>query len=260
MISEIPQVQRLEFEIIPGIPMIGNGDSLAEILFEALSNAGQELISGDIVVVAQKIVSKAEGRLVPLSSVVPSKAAIALALETEKEPALCQLILDESESVLRKKPGVIIVRHKLGHVGANAGIDQSNIDHVDGDCALLLPLDPDQSARSLRSDLGKMAGCDIGVIICDSMNRPWRLGTIGGAIGCAGISVLDDLRGGEDMFGRELKVAMVNRADSLAATATLMLGETTEGTPALLIRGLAAEDSEQTTQDMMRPLEDDLFK
>jgi coenzyme F420-0:L-glutamate ligase/coenzyme F420-1:gamma-L-glutamate ligase len=259
MSNEVSSIQRLEFELIPSIPMIGEGDALAKILFEAMTNAGQRLVEGDVLVIAQKIVSKAEGRLVPLSSVVPSDAAIALAGETEKEPALCQLILDESDCVLRKKPGVIIVRHKLGHVGANAGIDQSNIDHVDGDCALLLPVDPDLSARTLREELCALAGCDIGIIICDSMNRPWRLGTIGGAIGCAGIHVLNDLRGGEDMFGRELKVAMVNRADSLAATATLMLGETTEGTPALVIRGLNAEYGEQTTQDMMRPLEDDLF-
>jgi coenzyme F420-0:L-glutamate ligase/coenzyme F420-1:gamma-L-glutamate ligase len=210
-------------------------------------------------VVAQKIVSKAEGRQVELARVTPSSEARRLAAETDKDPALCQLILDESATVLRKKPGVIIVRHRLGHVGANAGIDQSNIEHADGDSALLLPLDPDASARRLREAIGTAGGCKIGVIIADSMNRPWRLGTIGGAIGCAGVEVLDDLRGGADMFGRELKVAMVNRADSLAATATLLMGETVEGTPAVLVRGLLPVDTTQTTADMMRPLEEDLF-
>jgi coenzyme F420-0:L-glutamate ligase/coenzyme F420-1:gamma-L-glutamate ligase len=260
MSAAIQPAQRLSFEVIPGIPMVGNGDPLAQILLRAMSDAGIVLADGDLLVVAQKIVSKAEGRLIRLDSVTASPEAVRLATETEKDPALCQLILDESDTVLRKKPGVIIVRHKLGHVGANAGIDQSNIEHGDGDSALLLPVDPDRSAHGLRDQIGQSTGCQIGVLICDSMNRPWRLGTVGGAIGCAGVQVLDDLRGGQDMFGRELKVAMVNRADSLAATATLLMGETTEGTPAVLVRGLAPVQSDETTQDMIRDLEDDLFR
>jgi len=162
--------------------------------------------------------------------------------------------------MLRKKPGVIIVRHRLGHVGANAGIDQSNIEHANGDAALLLPIDPDHTAKTLCADILAATGCRIGVIIADSMNRPWRLGTVGCAIGCAGVHVLDDLRGGEDMYGRELKVAMVNRADSLAATATLLMGETIERTPLVVIHGLPVVDSLETAADMIRPLEEDLFR
>jgi len=251
---------KLEFEVIPGIPMISAGDDLGEIIACALAAGGLRLNNGDVVCIAQKIVSKAEGRQIALKDVVPGEAARQLAEETDKEPELCQLILDESETVLRKKPGVIIVRHRLGHIGANAGIDQSNIEHGADDAALLLPTDPDASARQLRDDLVGRCGVRIGVMITDSMNRPWRLGTIGGAIGVASVEVLEDLRGGQDMFGRELKVAMVNRADSLAATATLLMGETTEGTPAVIIRGLRPVTTTHTTADMMRPLADDLFR
>ncbi len=255
-----PPISNLQFLVIPNIPLINAGDRLVEILLPAIEASDVQLIEGDILVVAQKIVSKAEGRQVSLSSVMPSPEAQRLAHETEKEPALCQLILDESAEILRKKPGVIIVRHRLGHVGANAGIDQSNIEHGDGDSALLLPLDPDQSARTLRDQFFKQTGKRLGILISDSMNRPWRLGTTGSAIGCAAVQVIDDLRGGKDMFGRELKVAMVNRADSLAAAATLLMGETIEGTPLVVVRGLPPSDSCETAADMIRPLEDDLFR
>ncbi|HCU89278.1 MAG TPA: coenzyme F420-0:L-glutamate ligase, partial [Gammaproteobacteria bacterium] len=177
-----------------------------------------------------------------------------------KEAALCQLILDESVEILRKKPGVIIVRHRLGHVGANAGIDQSNIDHENGDSALLLPVDPDRSACTLREEIYRKLGKSVGVLISDSMNRPWRLGTVGSAIGCAGIQVIDDFRGAEDMFGRELKVAMLNRADSIVATATLLMGETTERTPLVVVHGFPVMDTPETTADLIRPPEDDLFR
>lgn len=228
MSAPVPPIPTLQFETVPGIPLIRPGDDLVEIITEALAQANRILRDGDIVCVAQKIISKAEGRQFRLADVKPGDAARALARETDKEPALCQLILDESAAILRQKPGVIIVRHRLGHVGANAGIDQSNIEHGDGDEALLLPVDPDASAQRLRAGLHERLGVSVGVMITDSMNRPWRLGTIGGSIGVAGVQVLDDLRGGEDMFGRELKVSMVNRADSLAATATLLMGESVE--------------------------------
>ncbi|MGR9092000.1 MAG: coenzyme F420-0:L-glutamate ligase [Gammaproteobacteria bacterium] len=259
MSARVPSIPTLQFETVPGIPLVQPGDDLVEIIAQALTHAKQTLRDGDIVCVAQKIISKAEGRQFTLADVKPGDAARVLAAETDKEPALCQLILDESESILRKKPGVIIVRHRLGHVGANAGIDQSNIEHGDGDAALLLPVDPDASAAQLRAGLRERLAVNLGVMITDSMNRPWRLGTIGGSIGVAGVEVLEDLRGGEDMFGRELKVSMVNRADSLAATATLLMGETIEGTPVVLIRGLPPVDTTQTTADMIRPAADDLF-
>ena len=245
---------------VPDIPMIVSGDNLGEIIASAIELASIELASGDIVMVAQKIVSKAEGRLVALADIEPSTEAQALAAETDKDPALCQLILDESAEILRKKPGVIIVRHKLGHVGANAGIDQSNIEHGGGDAALLLPEQPDHSATLLHEFLSKRFGCHIGIIIADSMNRPWRMGTLGAAIGCAGVQVLDDLRGGEDMYGRELKVSMVNVADSVTAAACLLMGETTEGRPVVVVKGLAKVSDNANAADIARPLEDDLFR
>ena len=172
---------------------------------------------------------------------VPGAAAQALAARTEKDPRLVQLILDESACVLREKPGVLIVRPRLGHVGANAGIDQSNIEHDGGEAALLLPRDPDASAAALHAALRAATGRHVGVVIADSMNRPWRLGTVGGAIGCAGLEVLDDRRGQHDLFGRELKVTMINRADSIAALATLLMGESIEATPVALVRGFGVD-------------------
>ena len=250
----------LAMQIVPGIPLIKPGDPLSEIIEAHVRRAAIEPEDGDVLVVAQKIVSKAEGRQFRLSDVSVGDEAQALALETEKDPALCQLILDESAEVLRKKPGVIIVRHRLGHVGANAGIDQSNIEHDGGDTALLLPVDPDASALRLHIALSEAFDRHLGVIIADSMNRPWRMGTLGAAIGCAGVQVLDDLRGGEDMYGRELKVSMVNIADSVTAAACLLMGETTEGTPLVVVKGLAKVAEGEKAADIMRPIEDDLFR
>ena len=250
----------LTFHVLPEIPLIKAGDDLAAILLAALQRTGVALTEGDLLVLAQKIVSKAEGRLIPLATVTPSPRAVELARATDKDPRLVQLILDESTEVMRKKPGVLIVRHRLGNVGAHAGIDQSNIEHVGGDAALLLPVDPDASAQALHAKLHEMTGLRLGVIIADSMNRAWRMGTIGGAIGCAGLKVLDDLRGTADMFGRELKVTIINRADSLAATACLLMGESVQQTPAVLIQGLPFESTTQTARDIIRPLADDMFR
>lgn len=251
---------QMSYTVVPAIPMIKSGDDLSQILIAALENSDSVVEAGDILVIAQKIVSKAEGRLIRLQDVTVSEAAQALALVTDKEPELCQLILDETDVVMRKKPGVTIVRHKLGHVGANAGIDQSNVEHKDGESALLLPVDPDNSAMLLHKTLSNHFNCHLGVIIADSMNRPWRLGTLGAAIGCAGVQVLNDLRGGADMFGRELKVSMVNTADSITAAATLLMGETTEGTPVVLVKGLTPNFSTENASNIMRPLEDDMFQ
>lgn len=250
----------LQFHVIEGLPMVRAHDDLAALLAVGLGRTARPLGDGDVLVVAQKIVSKAEGRLIPLASVTPGPEAVALARDTDKDPRLVQLILEESSGVMRKKPGVLIMRHRLGFVGAHAGIDQSNIEHEGGECALLLPVDPDASARQLRSDLHRLTGHRLGVIIADSMNRAWRLGTIGGAIGSAGLTVLDDLRGTQDIFGRELKVTVINRVDSLAATATLLMGESVQRTPAVLIKGLPAEDSTQCARDLVRPLAEDMFQ
>lgn len=250
----------LALHVLPGIPLIEAGDSLAGILYAALARLPVPLADGDVLVLAQKIVSKAEGRLVRLSDVTPSARAEALGAETAKDPRLVQLILDESIEVMRKRPGMLLVRHRLGNVGAHAGIDQSNIDHAGGEGALLLPVDPDASAQALHEALFALCGKRIAIIIADSMNRAWRLGTIGGAIGCAGLQVLDDLRGSGDMYGRELKVTIINRADSLAAAACLLMGESTEQTPAVLVQGLPWRPTAQTARDIIRPLEEDMFR
>ncbi len=250
----------LTFTAISGMPMVRSGDDLPTLILAALTAQQLRLEPGDILVIAQKIVSKSEGRQLALATITPSPEAIALAQETDKDPRLVELILRESTTVLRKKPGVLIVRHRLGLVGAQAGIDQSNIEHDADDHALLLPVDPDASARRIRDSIAAKTGVHPGVIVSDSMNRPWRLGSIGGAIGSAGIAVLDDRRGGHDIYGRELKVTLVNRADSIATAATLVMGETTEKTPVALVRGFPAEDSAQTARDIVRPLEEDMFR
>lgn len=249
----------LIIEPVPGMPVVKAGDDLVKQIVDALRAADMSLQDGDIVVIAQKIVSLSEGRTVPLNGVEVSRAAQELAARTDKDPRFVELILRESAEIIRHKPGVIIARHRLGLIGANAGIDQSNIDHANGECALLLPEDPDQSATTLREALMASTGRAVGVIISDSMNRPWRLGTIGAAIGSAGVVVLDDRRGESDLYGRELKVTMTNRVDAIAAAAVLIMGETTELTPVAIVRGLSAEDSAQTARDCVRPLADDLF-
>jgi coenzyme F420-0:L-glutamate ligase/coenzyme F420-1:gamma-L-glutamate ligase len=170
-----------------------------------------------------------------------------------------ELILQESTAIVRQAPGVLIVRHRLGLVCANAAIDQSNISHDAGESALLLPLDPDRSARRLRKALQQASGRRLGVIISDSTNRPWRLGTLGCAVGSSGITVLDDRRGETDLFGRELKVTMINRADSIATAATLVMGESTERIPVAVVRGFRAENSTDVAADAIRPLAQDLF-
>ncbi len=273
----------LGFFAVPGLPMVQSGDDLANLLAEALSKTDFDLTDADVVCIAQKIVSKAEGRAVPLAKVQPGPEAVRLARETEKDPRLVQLILDESTEVMRQRPGVLIVRHRLGFVCAHAGIDQSNIDHGDGEHALLLPTDPDRSAAELRTGLFEQTGRSVGVVITDSHNRPWRLGTVGMAIGASGIGVLDDRRGTTDLYGRELRVTLSNRADAIAAAATLLMGETIEQVPVVIARAIAPPESgatpesgaadgtiatgviaplgsDDTAKSINRPLEEDLFR
>lgn len=250
----------LKIFTLTNLPLVRAGDDLAELIDAGFEHEGFLFRDDDIVVVAQKIVSLAEDRLVQLARIEPSPAAIELAAETEKDPRLVELILRESSEIVRKKPGVLIVRHRLGLVGANAGIDQSNVDHSAGECALLLPEDPDRSAGRLRKSLMRSTGKRLGVILSDSMNRPWRLGSTGTAIGSAGVTVLDDRRGEHDLFGRELKVTIINNADAIAAAAVLVMGETTERIPVAIVRGLQTVDSEQIARDCIRPVAEDLFR
>ena len=261
------QTETPQFRVIglPGIGMIERDDDLVAVIVQALEQNGLTLEHGDVVCVAQKIISKAEGCLVSLNDVEPTEQATVLAEATHKDPRMVQLILDESSEVMRHKPNVLVVRHNLGFVGAHAGIDQSNVDHSDGEMALLLPKDPDASAAALRDALQQHYGADLGVIITDSHNRAWRMGTIGSAIGCAGVTVLDDSRGGEDIYGRTLQATLVSRADALAGAATLMMGETTEKLPVVILRGLPPEqtlsdDPNQTAQLINRPLDEDMFR
>ena len=244
--------------------MVQPGDDLSGLILEALAANELTLVDGDILCLAQKIVSKSEGQLVALADVTPSQQATELAVETDKDPRMVELILRESSELLRKRPGVLIMRHRLGIVGAHAGIDQSNVDHGAGEQALLLPQDPDASAAALRAELKARTGTQLGIIITDSQNRPWRMGTTGCAIGAAGLTVLDDHRGGTDIYGRELKVTLINRADAIAAAATLVMGETTEKIPLALVRGMPAETDDATSGHnaamINRPLEEDLFR
>lgn len=244
---------------LPGIPLVEAGDELGELIGTALRSAQIAPDDGDVLVVAQKIVSKAEGMMVRLDSVTPSARAQSIAVEVNKDPRLVELILRDSTDIVRQAPGVLITRHRLGLVSANAGIDQSNVDHVEGELALLLPRDPDRSAASLRAALGAQFGTAPGVIISDSVNRPWRLGSVAIAIGSAGLQVLDDRRGSRDLYGRELKVTMVNQADVLATAAVLVMGESTERTPVALIRGCGGLMGKQAARDSVRPVEEDLF-
>lgn len=255
---------RLEILALPGIPQVRAGDDLADFLVNAITAAGLVLEAGDVLVLAQKIISKAEGRTVRLAEVQPSDAARQLAADTGKDPRLAQLILDESRDLVRVRkgaPGVVVVEHKRGWIHANAGIDQSNVNAGDpGQWALLLPEDPDASAAALRAALHQRTGVLVGVLINDSFGRAWRVGTCGVALGSAGITTVADLRGQKDMFGRTLEVTVVGRGDEIAAAASLVMGQSGEGTPAVLIRGLPVENSTATAADLIRPRHEDLFR
>ena len=244
--------------------MVKAGDDLAALIVSALATSEQSLRPADVLVVAQKIVSKAEGRLVDLREVTPSVRAKDLAAATGKDARLVELILSESAQVLRHRPGtpggpgVLIVVHRLGMVLANAGIDQSNVggsDHV-----LLLPLDPDRSAAEIRRKLRDATGVDAGVVIIDSIGRAWRNGTIGTAIGISGIPGLLDLRGRPDLFGRRLESTEVGLADELAAAASLVMGQAAEGRPVVLVRGLGYQRRDGAASELVRPREKDLFR
>ena len=241
-----------------GIPSIAAGDNLAAIALAGLQESDERLREGDVLVFAQKIVSKAEGRAVDLASVVPSTRALKLANETDKDARLVELILRESSEVLRHRPGLLIVVHRLGFILANAGIDRSNVGG--GDHVLLLPVDPDASAARIREDLRAKTGLDVAVMIIDSIGRPWRMGTIGTAIGVSGIPALLDLRGHPDLHGRLLESTEIGLADELAAAASLAMGQADEGTPIVLARGVPYARREGSARELLRPKDMDLFR
>ena len=247
-----------------GMPMFAPDMSVAAELLAAIDRSDEALRDGDVLVVAQKIVSKAEGRLVRLADIAPGDEAKRIAAETAREPQAVQAILDESSAILRATPAAIIARHSTGHVLANAGIDASNVEGGDEGTVLLWPVDPDASARAIRAEIHKLAGVRPAVVIADSMGRAWRIGTVGAAIGCAGLTVLDDQRGrGQDLFGRTLQATVIAVADSLCGTASLAMGEGAEGTPAALVRGadrwITLDDGPGAASGL-RPVAEDMFR
>jgi len=255
------QTTRIELIGLADLPVIRPGDDLCELISAALARNDLPLAAGDIVVVAQKIVSKAEDRFVDLATVTPSERAQQIAAEHAKDPRLVEVILTESRRIVRQHRGVLITEHRLGYVMANAGVDQSNVAPPDGrERALMLPLDPDGTAAKLRRELSARHGCDVAVIINDSFGRPWRQGTTGVALGAAGLPALVDQRGSPDLFGRTLHVTVVALADEIAAAASLVMGEAAEGIPVAVVRGLAWTAPPNPAQSLIRPADEDLFR
>jgi coenzyme F420-0:L-glutamate ligase/coenzyme F420-1:gamma-L-glutamate ligase len=249
------------FIALAGVPLVEPGDDLAGVVLGALAASREELRDGDVLVIAQKIVSKAQGRLVRLDSVEPSPEARALALEVDKDPRLVELILRESTEVVRHRRDVLIVAHRLGLVMANAGIDMSNVQHeAADDTALLLPEDPDAACAALRSALKAATGADVAVIINDSHGRAFRNGTVGVAIGASGLAALSDQRGRRDLFGRRLQITEVGIADEIAAAASLLMGQADEGRPIVLARGLPLARAEGNAAQLIRAKAMDLFR
>jgi len=259
---------------LANIPLIRHGDDLADILVKALHTNAIQLQNGDILVLAQKIISKAEGRMVNLATVTPSDGALKLAGPTQKDPRVVELILQESKEILRTRPGAIIVEHKLGFVCANAGIDHSNVSPLpyrgEGsgvmanenpeNWVLLLPENPDHSAEQIREKIETASGTHIGILIIDSHGRAWREGTVGTAIGIAGLPGIVDLRGKPDLFDFRLQITQVGVADELAAAASLVMGQAAEGTPAIHVRGFPYPLREGSLKELLRPKEQDLFR
>lgn len=250
----------IELIAVCGLPLIEPGADLAALVIDNLAKAHVALREHDVLVFAQKVVSKAEGRCVDLTQVVPSPRAHAVAQQVGKDARLVEVILSESRQVVRQRPDVLIVEHRLGYVMANAGVDQSNVaDAAAGDRALLLPEDPDASAERLRAALMQRAACQLAVVINDSFGRPWRRGATGVAIGCAGLAAWRDLRGQADLFGRRLRVTEVATADEVAAAASLLMGQANEGIPVVLVRGMTLDAPPLPARSLVRPAAENLF-
>jgi coenzyme F420-0:L-glutamate ligase / coenzyme F420-1:gamma-L-glutamate ligase len=256
--------ERVEAFAVPGLPLVGRGDDVPELVTGALRGAGTELRHGDILVVTSKILSRAEGRFVELPRVEPSERALEIARHVKKDPRVIELILRESTAVSRQVPGVLVVRHRLGFVVANAGIDMSNAVPPDappgsGPWALLLPEAPDASAAAIRARVEREAGVRIGVVITDSFGRPFRVGTVGAAIGVSGLPPLWDRRGELDLHGRPLEITVTALADQVAALADLVAGQAAERRPVVLVRGLHFDPSEEKASALLRKAEEDLY-
>jgi coenzyme F420-0:L-glutamate ligase/coenzyme F420-1:gamma-L-glutamate ligase len=255
---------RLEAIAVPGVPLVGRGDDVPAIVERALAGAGLAPSDGDVLVVTSKLLSRAEGRFVELPGVTPSARAVDLGKAIGKDPRVVELILRESTSISRQAPGVLVVRHRLGFVVANAGIDASNAvppgaPPGSGPWALLLPAAPDASARAIRAHVEEGSGKRLGVVITDSFGRPFRLGTVGVAIGVSGLPPLWDRRGEADLFGRALEQTITALADQVAAVADLVAGQAAEGRPLVLVRGLRFDPSDDGAGALLRDPAGDLY-
>jgi coenzyme F420-0:L-glutamate ligase/coenzyme F420-1:gamma-L-glutamate ligase len=259
----MPRPDTVTLSGLPGIPLIRPGDDLAAVILSSLSFADLELQDRDVIVIGQKVVSKAEGRLRNLADVRPGDAARRLAEQTEKDPRLVELVLAESRRVVRTRPGLILVEHRLGFICANAGIDHSNVageEKREEAWVLLLPEDPDASARRIRARLIEATGANVAVLVIDSHGRAWRMGTVGVVIGAAGFPCLVDLRGREDLFGYRLRVTEVGLGDEVAAAASMLMGQAAEGRPVIHVRGLSYPDRDGSLGELLRPADQDLFR
>ena len=250
--------KKLTIEALPGISRVNKGADLVALIGDAMDRCDRRAADGDVFVIAQKIVSKAEGRVVKLADVNPSEKAKTLARKTDKDPRLVELILGEADEVVRYRKDVLVVAHRLGIVHANAGIDRSNVDSED--VVLLLPEAPDASAREIRKGLEARYGVRLGVVISDSTGRAWRIGTVGLAIGASGVETVQDLVGRPDLFGRPLEATVIGHGDELAAAASIIMGQADEGIPVVLISGLRASTTNQTAADLLRSKTEDLFR
>jgi coenzyme F420-0:L-glutamate ligase/coenzyme F420-1:gamma-L-glutamate ligase len=253
---------RLELIALQTLPLISAGDDIGQLIVAALERESLKLAAGDVLVLAQKIISKAEGRLVELATVTPSRRARALAQRNGKDPRVIELILRESRKVLRVGKEVLIVEHRSGFILANAGIDQSNVNADGGNgSALLLPEDADASAAKVRRAIGQASGVDCGLMIIDSIGRAWRLGTVGQTLGASGVPMVVDARGRADLFGRKLRATDIGVGDEIAAAASLLMGQANERRPVVLVRGLmAAPEATQLGRDLQRDAREDLFR
>jgi coenzyme F420-0:L-glutamate ligase / coenzyme F420-1:gamma-L-glutamate ligase len=246
---------------IPDIPLVRPGDDLVALIIAACERSALAPADGDVVVVAQKVVSKAEGRYVDLATVRPSPRAQELAAQMNKEARLVEVILQESRRVVRHRPGVLIVEHRLGFVMANAGVDHSNVDpQMGAEPVLLLPRDPDASAAGLRDRLAAHFHTQLAVVITDSFGRAWRRGTVGVALGAAGLPSLLDLRGKPDLFGHALRVTQTGFVDEIASAASLVMGQADEARPVVLLRGLAWAEAGAPASTLIRAADEDLFR
>ena len=250
----------LTLTALAGLPLVRPGDDLPALLAAALRGMQIELRDKDVLVVAQKIVSKAEGRIVDLKKVMPSARAIALGGEVNKDSRLVEVILSETDEIIRKQRDVLIVADVRGFIMANAGVDQSNVAGEESDQVLLLPKDPDASAAALKSGLDRAFDADIGVVINDSFGRPWRQGVVGVAIGAAGVPSLRNMVDVPDIFGRKMRVTEIAVADEIAAAASLVMGQGAERQPAVLLRGLDWDAPPAPASVLLRPKQTDLFR